>query len=468
MDILYPTYHYHPLSVYPDTRNYHLTQSIPCVHHYGSVGPSSVGNHHNRRLKPTRSQAQSTQPTVLGDLQVFERDGSMWVICVFNSRHRMPFKSLEGHIKSCPDNPSNKKDDCKAEEEMKVNPDNWGVCSYNKDHRMPKDFIEKHQKRCPDRPKKCVDRKYKVPSPLSTSPVHHGCTKFASKKKSSGSVLVFDLETDSLTSDFPGLTREEFLYRTNMTVGVAFFEDSFHYFTTSPSDLVRLEEMMDNAGTIVIQNHTFDLGVLEKYYPHRTDRLASWHCKVFDFYDVCRSLFGCPYPLESLAEFNKEIPPKLGEAKDAPTLWREGKLAELFVYCQRDVEILWQLYKKRTHLRIPVRKDTATKKIVGVITLNFLNGVVPSSHGRVKRSKKVKDLINAPTLPPKCPICMMYNKHKHPKSVSFESDNEDEDDTSSTDSNIRYYGRDDCNQNEDEETFIYDYYSTETPVVGSY
>jgi uncharacterized protein YggU (UPF0235/DUF167 family) len=201
-----------------------------------------------------------------------------------------------------------------------------------------------------------------------------------------------------------------------MTVAVGYYAGTFHTFTTSSTDLRKIQEFMDKAKTIVIQNHTFDLGVLEKYFPSRPG-LVSWHKKVYDFYDVCRSLFGCPFPLESLAEFNKEIPAKLGSSENAPELWNLGKIQELMEYCKRDVEILLGLYNKRKRLRVPVRKDSVTKKIVGVVTINLVTGVVPYNG---KRNKKVMSLLECNSAPGKCKVCVEGNKHKYPTFVVFE------------------------------------------------
>jgi hypothetical protein len=197
---------------------------------------------------------------------------------------------------------------------------------------------------------------------------------------------------------------------TNMTVGVGYFEGEYYWFTSE--NLQDLAYFMDAARVIVIQNHSFDLGVLAKYYPDRPG-LMEWHRKVWDFYEACRSLFGCPYPLDSLSEFNHDVPPKLGASEDAPSLWRTGKIMELFHYCKRDVEILLQLFNKRAQLRIPVRNDTVTNKILGVATMNFLTGVVSSCQGT--SGKKILELTDSKSLQPKCTICSQYiTKVKYP------------------------------------------------------
>ena len=270
---------------------------------------------------------------------------------------------------------------------------------------MPESALAKHVR-------KCADNKT---SPVPPAPVPKG------------DIFVFDLETDCLTTDFPLLSREEYMQvcllkffkslttfqRANMTVGVGWFANTFYTFTCTPSDLRRLQDLMDKASTIITQNHTFAFGILEKYLPTQP-----WHKKVFDFYDLTRSLFGSSYPLETLAEFNKEVPTKIGSSAVAVELWKHSQLQDLVELCKRDVEILLGLYNKRKRLRVPVRKDAVTRKIVGVVTINLMTGVVPC--GKSKRNKRVLNLENCASLPVKCQICVGCNKHKYATKVVFE------------------------------------------------
>jgi hypothetical protein len=65
-----------------------------------------------------------------------------WCICPYNTRHRMPGKSLLGHLKSCPDKPKKKKPQGPLV-----------ICPYNSDHKVPQTILDDHKQKCPNRPR---------------------------------------------------------------------------------------------------------------------------------------------------------------------------------------------------------------------------------------------------------------------------------------------------------------------------
>jgi len=294
------------------------------------------------------------------------------------------------------------------------------ICPFNYGHQMSKRSLRKHLFTCPDKMKQLVA----LQKDLTRSP-----TVFSPRSQK---VFVFDLETDSLTTDFPTLSREEYFEHTNMTVGVGCFGDSYYYFSTLEEDLNRLEKLFDLASVIVVQNHSFDFGVLCKYFKHRD--IGEWHTKVFDFYDCCRSLFGTPIPMDELSKVGYKIPQKLGKSKDAPRLWRQSRLDELYLYCKRDVEILKRLYENRKNLHVPVYEDD---QFCGVIAINCETGIIPALPDGTQYPDYILKLALCPSLPTKCKYCLEKNRHCHPAKVIFEGVEENvstEDNSSSEES----------------------------------
>eukprot|EP00761_Pharyngomonas_kirbyi_P009080 gb/GECH01009095.1/.p1 GENE.gb/GECH01009095.1/~~gb/GECH01009095.1/.p1 ORF type:complete len:274 (+),score=73.43 gb/GECH01009095.1/:1-822(+) len=199
-------------------------------------------------------------------------------------------------------------------------------------------------------------------------------------------ILFFDLETDSLMEKDYRITREEKIEALNISVAVGIFNNvTFVYFknphiididslsgSVTLAAFTDIADHMDAAKYIVIQNHSFDFGVLQKYFPEKN--IDDWHRKCFDFYEYFRSAIRRAIPLASLAQEN-DLNGKTGQSKDAPTLFKEGKLRELTDYCRRDVELLIQLYIKRRNLTVPI-PHVRKQGILGVVRVDAVEGIV--------------------------------------------------------------------------------------------
>ena len=71
-----------------------------------------------------------------------------------------------------------------------------------------------------------------------------------------------------------------------------------------------------------------------------------WNCKTSDILEHCRNVHKHTFSLNLLCETNG-IPVKTGDGLQAIYLAREHRWPELLAYCEHDVHILCELYRKR-------------------------------------------------------------------------------------------------------------------------
>ncbi len=164
-------------------------------------------------------------------------------------------------------------------------------------------------------------------------------------------VFIFDLETDTLRSDWPKeRSFEAATLRMHMTVGCGAWAPApgapstvterrtYWRHSDKRNDLEKLGCDMDAAQMIVIYNGMrFDMLVLKKYYaPWRWQR---WQQKLFDPFRAIYLHNRSMIALNDLARLNA-LGEKTHSGLEAPAMWRDGRHDELERYCQHDVEIL--------------------------------------------------------------------------------------------------------------------------------
>lgn len=158
--------------------------------------------------------------------------------------------------------------------------------------------------------------------------------------KKQGKFVFFDLETDKLFQDFP--SHEEAVKNMKMTIGVLYDGKSYiTYFGNKENDIELLGKKFDESEKIVIFNHASDIGILEKYYSQFPERIKKWREKVFDPYLIILELDNSQCSLSEIASVNKLG--EKGESKEAPTMWREGRIEELISHCKLVLKCLLKL-----------------------------------------------------------------------------------------------------------------------------
>lgn len=157
--------------------------------------------------------------------------------------------------------------------------------------------------------------------------------------KMQGKFVFFDLETDKLFQEFS--SHKEALNHLLMTVGVLFDgRDYITYFGNKESDIEALGKKFDESEKIIIFNHSSDIGILEKYFVKFPDRVKCWREKVIDPYLIILELDGSQCSLSEIASVNRLG--EKGESKEAPTMWKEGRIQELISHCR---QVLLRLLK---------------------------------------------------------------------------------------------------------------------------
>jgi DEAD/DEAH box helicase domain-containing protein len=124
-----------------------------------------------------------------------------------------------------------------------------------------------------------------------------------------------------------------------VSVGVTWStrEKAFRQYTEG--QVPSLLKQLFNADMVVgFNNINFDNEVLRPYGGGNPDNLKSLDL----LEEITRSL-GHRLTLDSVAQSTLNTG-KAGDGKQAVTLWREGKLAQLLSYCQKDVELTRDLW----------------------------------------------------------------------------------------------------------------------------
>lgn len=150
-------------------------------------------------------------------------------------------------------------------------------------------------------------------------------------------IVFFDLETQNSIDDVGGRHN---LRRLKMSVGVTYATaaDGFHRYTeANVADLIAELKSADKVVGFNVLN--FDYEVLRAY---AADDLRS--IPTIDMLDHVQRAIGFRVGLDALASATLNVK-KSGHGLQAIDWWRQGKLAELFAYCEQDVDVTRQLYE---------------------------------------------------------------------------------------------------------------------------
>lgn len=110
---------------------------------------------------------------------------------------------------------------------------------------------------------------------------------------------------------------------------------------------------LDKADSLCAFNGArFDLPFIIHRYSVPHDRYAGWFLKLFDYFEVCKILFGSSCSLNKLLETNGE-PVKTSSGKQAVEWAKQGKWVDLENYCMADT-ILTHKISTRARVTIPL------------------------------------------------------------------------------------------------------------------
>ncbi len=150
-------------------------------------------------------------------------------------------------------------------------------------------------------------------------------------------VVFLDLETQRSAEEVGGWHNAHL-----MRVAVAVLYDARHdrFERFGEAEVAQLLARLQEAELVIGYNvRRFDYAVLRGY----TDRDLS-ALPTFDMLDAVQRRLGFRLPLGHLAEETLGVP-KSGDGLQSLAWWREGRVAEVAAYCQRDVELLRDLLR---------------------------------------------------------------------------------------------------------------------------
>jgi DEAD/DEAH box helicase domain-containing protein len=151
------------------------------------------------------------------------------------------------------------------------------------------------------------------------------------------SMIFFDLETQNSIDEAGGRAN---IHTLKMSVGVMYStaDNTFHRYTeANVQDLIG---ELKSADTIVGFNLIhFDYEVLRAYTPERLRSLPT-----IDLLEHVQRGAGFRVGLDALASATLNAK-KSAHGLQAIQWWREGKIEELFAYCEQDVDVTRRLYE---------------------------------------------------------------------------------------------------------------------------
>jgi len=149
--------------------------------------------------------------------------------------------------------------------------------------------------------------------------------------------VYFDLETQNSIDDVGGRGN---LRQLKMSVGVTYAttDDAFRRYTeTNVADLIAELQSADQVVGFNLLN--FDYEVLRAYTDDPLRDLPT-----IDMLDHVWRSAGFRVGLDALASATLNVK-KSGHGLQAIAWWREGRLEELFAYCEQDVDVTRRLYE---------------------------------------------------------------------------------------------------------------------------
>ena len=147
--------------------------------------------------------------------------------------------------------------------------------------------------------------------------------------------ITFDIET---ANTLPSLARQDVL-RLDLAV-VAIHDSATGEFSSyTQEELPKLWPIIEQADTLIgFNSDTFDIPLLNKYYPGDLTRIRS-----IDLLVEVQKALGRRIRLQSLAEATLKVG-KSGDGLQSVRWWQEGLYDKVREYCIMDVRITRQLY----------------------------------------------------------------------------------------------------------------------------
>lgn len=147
--------------------------------------------------------------------------------------------------------------------------------------------------------------------------------------------IVFDIET---ANAFPGLARTE-IDRLELALVGVYDSATDTYSSYVKEELPKLWPLLEQADLLIgFNSNTFDIPLLDRYYPGDLTRVPS-----LDLLVEVQNVLGRRIRLQSLAEATLGKGKK-GDGLKAVEWWREGLVDKVREYCIEDVRITKELY----------------------------------------------------------------------------------------------------------------------------
>ncbi len=157
-------------------------------------------------------------------------------------------------------------------------------------------------------------------------------------------IVFFDLETKYLSHEVGGWQNVHLM---GVSIAVLYDYDGGKFYFYEEKDVHILIEKLINASLVVGYNiDDFDLKVLSAYYGKKLK------VKTFDILKKIKEKTNIRKSLQHLAQVNLESE-KISDGIQAVQWFRNGEMEKLKLYCQRDVELvkeLFELYRKQGYL----------------------------------------------------------------------------------------------------------------------
>lgn len=149
--------------------------------------------------------------------------------------------------------------------------------------------------------------------------------------------VFFDVETQNTFQEVGGHRPE--LLRISIAVTYDTADGAFHRYTES--ETAQLAQELSRADLVVGYNlYGFDYRVLQQY----TTDVTLAQLPTVDMMREIQKVLGYRLKLDSIATATLKIG-KSADGLQAVQWWREGKIEELFAYCEQDVEVTRRVYE---------------------------------------------------------------------------------------------------------------------------
>jgi DEAD/DEAH box helicase domain-containing protein len=149
--------------------------------------------------------------------------------------------------------------------------------------------------------------------------------------------VFFDIETQNTFQEVGGHFPERLRVSVAVTYDTA--DEAFHRYTEA--DVEALVTDLHEADLVVGYNlYGFDYPVVQRY----TDAVALASLPTVDMMREIQKRLGFRVSLNSVATATLKVG-KSADGLQAVRWWREGRIEEIFTYCERDVEVTRRVYE---------------------------------------------------------------------------------------------------------------------------